>query len=444
MLANEFLVAEIMQYLNRGALAACLRVNNTFFAEAGKVLYRITPVIDDSKMGSFFLGALDGFLHSIAESLQCSRHSCPLERRFRWRNIDCGSVGDAEVRRSRLNAKYLSMLTRDDLSRVNFKAQLLSYVKVLSIGSHHYCYCKAYGEYAGGLLPNMHTLRVVPTPVGVQEVDALDPRIVREPLESLCDSTGQCPLMCSLVFHCSKLVFRNLDGRGINYFKELYPDPPNLQEVVFFTPPCQKRLEPPEGVRTAETGEGPSDDIWNIACAFHSTPTVKLVLWYEWEGSDTTEPLTSTRKLSVTPTEIVSLPFRVFRSFNDPPTKRRYILVGLNDVLWRPTSDRLVWDWEQTQEDPESVDLIDPESLPEWVNNDEDRSRLEQDINAQNKKLLQVAKKEIEQGFPTLIAEETAPEEDRAELQFTKIEMVGLGQYLANVKDRRAEVSAIH
>lgn len=90
------------------------------------------------------------------------------------------------------------------------------------------------------------------------------------------------------------------------------------------------------------------------------------------------------------------------------------------------------------------MDLIDPESLPEWVNNDEDRSRLEQDINAQNKKLLQVAKKEIEQGFPTLIAEETAPEEDRAELQFTKIEMVGLGQYLANVKDRRAEVSAIH
>lgn len=444
MLANEFLVAEIMRYCDRGTLAVCLRVNNTFFAEAGKVLYKITPVIENSNIGSFFLGALDGFLPFIADPLGCSRHSCPLERRFRWRNVDCGSMGDAEARRSRLNAKYLSMLTRDDLSRVNFKAQLLSYVKVLSIGSHHYCYCKAYGEYAGGLLSNLHTLRVVPKPMGIQEVDALDPEVVREPLESLCDSTGQCPLMCSLIFHCSKVVFRNLDGRGISYFGNLYPEPPNLREVVFFAPPCQKRLEPPEDPRIPEVGEGPSDDIWNIACAFTRTPLVKLVLWQEWEGEAQNTVSEPTRKSSVAVNELVSLPFRVFRSFHVDRSNRRYILVGLDDVLWRPMGT-LVWNWQEANEnDDEPRELIDPEKLPAWVNDDQDRERLEREMNAQNRQLLELARTEIESGFPTLISEEDFPEEERAELKGATVEMVGLGQYLANVKDRRAEVSADH
>lgn len=429
-----------MQYCDRPTLATCLRVNNVFFAEAGKRLYKITPIIDDSKLGSFFLGALNGYLPSIEDGLTCSRNSCPFERRFRWGNIDCGRLANTDIKTSKLNASYLSMLTREDLSRVNFKVQLLSYVKVLTVGSHHHCYCRVYGDYAGGLLPNMHTLRVSPAPTGKVLVDDLDSNIVREPLEMLCDGNRHCPLMCDLVFHCSKLVFRNLDGRGITYFDTLYPDPSNLQEVVFFIPPCRKRVETPDDARTTGTDEGPSADIWNIACCFTSTPTVKIVLWYDWEVLEP-ETIDPVRWPSVSPNEIVSIPFRVFRSYQGP-RDRRYILVGLDDVLWRPT-DGLVWDWRERIGDyyPNSI-LIDPETP--WVKDEEGRKRHEPRIAWQNAKLLHLAKTEIEEGFPFLISDEENPEEDREELQWTIIEQVGVAQYLANVKDRRAELSADH
>lgn len=427
-----------MQYCDRPTLVTCLRVNNEFFAEAGKCLYRFTPIIDDSKMGLFFRGALDGILPAEDTTLTCSRYSCSLERRFRWGDVDCGRVTDKEMKTARLDEKFLSMLTKNGLSRVNFKAQLLSYVKVLTVGSHHHCYCHVYGEYAGRLLPNMHTLRVSPAPTGEVLVDSLNSNIVREPLETLCDSNAQCPLMCDLVFHCSKLVFRNLDGQGIVYFDTLYPDPPNLREVVFFVPPCRKRLETPDDAQSTDADEGPSPDIWNIAAFFDSTPTIKIVLWYDWEVNRS-EPIGPARWPSVSPNEIVNLPFQVFRSWNGR-IDRRYILVGLDDVLWRPT-DGLVWAWrERIGDRSPNSSLIDPETP--WAKDEQHRKRHEPRIAWQNACLLQLAKTEIDQGFPTLISEEDDPEEVREQLQWTKIEQFGLAQYLANVKDRRAELSA--
>lgn len=171
-LSNEYLLEHIMLFTERCTAAVCMRVDLRFLAAAGRILYRIPPVIAAHNIESFFSGALIGF---DAEELDCDGHSCPhmsgstpdhTDSASHVRADEAPAAQNPEAPDSSLPSKSpargsTSLPAKSPPTMRNFKKELLAHVRVFSLGSHHSCACHHYGPWR--LMPKLQILRLVPS-----------------------------------------------------------------------------------------------------------------------------------------------------------------------------------------------------------------------------------------------------------------------------------------
>ncbi|WOO78079.1 uncharacterized protein LOC62_01G001632 [Vanrija pseudolonga] len=175
---SPHLVDAIMRHATDPTLAVCLRVNEAFHAAAGKALYH-TVRVDGVNMFDVFRGALVGKDWS-----------------------DDTEEQDWEVVRAR---KAIMDSMKSPPPHRNFKAPLLNYTRVLSLGSHEYADCCGYDPHIASLLPNVHTLRIVP------RMDYLDRPLWK--LDWLCDAGGATYVIFWNLAP-RKIVLRNMNERS--------------------------------------------------------------------------------------------------------------------------------------------------------------------------------------------------------------------------------------
>ncbi|WOO78080.1 uncharacterized protein LOC62_01G001633 [Vanrija pseudolonga] len=162
------IVDEILASVDRSTLVPCLRIK-ALHDSAGKRLYH-TVRVDSGTMASFFRSA------QLPSSL----------RTFLWPGY--------------------ALTTRPTSS--DFKTPLLAHVRVLSLGSHA-PFPGVCSPGPAGLLPNLHTLRIVRSP------DTTGLRLL-----PLCGHSTYCRLVGKLAPR--KLVIRNLDERE-DYLPSRWP-----------------------------------------------------------------------------------------------------------------------------------------------------------------------------------------------------------------------------
>lgn len=113
----------------------------------------------------------------------------------------------------------------------NFKASLLSHVKILTLGSHEGALCGHAGHVAP-LFPNVEILRFAPNVHPNNE----------HTLRQVCDGglgTDMCELQNGL--DPKKLIFRNLDADALLYSPGKEWNGPKLDSVVYFYPADSRR-----------------------------------------------------------------------------------------------------------------------------------------------------------------------------------------------------------
>ncbi|WOO78062.1 uncharacterized protein LOC62_01G001615 [Vanrija pseudolonga] len=175
----------------------CMRVNKFLHDTAGAYLYH-TVRLDHTLFGPFFLGALK--LHN--QLSHCD-----------W----CDGEGGG------------TLACANSKSR---KAQLLSHVRVLSIGSHTRKSCHEYGELAGALLTHLRTLRIVPTPASLFS------------LERYCDDSLS-RHGCAFIYHIEamKIILRNMDEHQTMYSVFRWKTLQAHQEIVLVLPTDARRFD---------------------------------------------------------------------------------------------------------------------------------------------------------------------------------------------------------
>lgn len=344
-LSNEYLLEHIMLFTERCTAAVCMRVDLRFLAAAGRILYRIPPVIAAHNIESFFSGALIGL---DAEELDCDGHSCPhmsgstadhTVSASHVRADEAPAAQNPEASDSSLSPKSpargsASLPATSPPTRRNFKRELLTHVRVFSLGSHHSCICRHYGPWR--LMPKLQVLRLVPTIAS------------RYKLEALCDAAdAACTLLTSL--DCEKLVLRNIGLYGLPIPDSQEWNIPSLEEVVWVVPTdCQRFY-------TGVISRGAPKTIDDCQKRFRNASTVKLLLHNNWEPRqkdlDAAPPFTVTGSMSparydddilnVTPEDDHFMYTDLFMFFchsifdwRTPP--RHALLVGLEGVNWDP------------------------------------------------------------------------------------------------------------
>jgi hypothetical protein len=150
--------------------------------------------------------------------------------------------------------------------KINFKAPLFKYVRVLTVGSHHGCLCDLYGPHVAQLFTQLEILRLVPD------------FMFMFTLKCLCDNDGRlCPFFGAL--DARKIVFRNLDGSGppSGWFSDEW-DVPSLEEVVYFFPVDGRRYHCED--MYANVG------LIDLGSCFEAVPAVTVVFCPDWDGTD--------------------------------------------------------------------------------------------------------------------------------------------------------------
>lgn len=226
------IVEGILASVPRSMLVTSMRVKALHDA-AGKRLYRVVRV-DSSNMASFFRGA------QLPSSL----------RTFFWRSY--------------------AFTTRP--TTTDFKTPLLTHVRVLSLGSHMplpgVC---SHGP--AGLLPNLHTLRIVRAP------DSTGLRLL-----PLCGHSTYCRLVGKM--SPRKLVIRNLDERE-DYLPSRWPARAP-HEIVWILPTDGRRYR-----REATPNDG--------ELALLPTAKAKFIYHDTWEESATEVSIIQGAPVSVIP-----------------------------------------------------------------------------------------------------------------------------------------------
>lgn len=118
----------------------------------------------------------------------------------------------------------------------NFKRALLSYTKVLTIGTHHSCSCDLFAEQWADLFPNVEVLRIAPR----KSSDALGRSVAFTPFNlvptchpghnACASSLTPCSLLTKL--RPSKIVLRNMDGSAFPVPDGYVWDVPGVKSVV--------------------------------------------------------------------------------------------------------------------------------------------------------------------------------------------------------------------
>lgn len=482
-LDNEYLLDHITSFLSRRHWPSCLRVNNQFFAAAGRHLYRIPPTIDANNIVNFFSGALIGFDVEFGievEPLDCDGRKCPKKMMVRdakanppkanaafpsspaspgkqkstassHKSPSAASAAEGSSKLRTLNASGASTgqvgtstqsshgspgkkkknhgkqspssikykrngKKRGKTSpRRNFKEQLLSYVRVFSLGTHHSCICKYYGDWE--LLPNVEILRVVPHFVKHSQ------------LEKTCDSEELCTLLSAT--DCNKLVFRNMDVTGLQ-------DPgdsqrtwmiPSLKEVVYFIPPDTRKIE---------DDDGGSMDLWEMSEYFHNAASLKVVLYDKWElDGKPYEPELIEKLLYGEPSVVTDTMMFLFQ-FLFQYTSLSNLLVGLDAVTFDPWGD-LTGSWEENHPETPLVPVSKYETLSP------------QAIKKQQKIMYDFVKNEVNQGvLSEWFHAASWPNDKETEVPALKVtnnypehvQFQGMDAYIADRKGRKGEICA--
>ncbi|RSH79218.1 uncharacterized protein EHS24_001257 [Apiotrichum porosum] len=156
-------------------------------------------------------------------------------------------------------------VTNSSKPTTNFKAKLLSYVRVLTIRNHHACQCHTYGADAAKLFTGLDTLRTAPEYVETVK------------LMPVCDGDRHlCPFFTNLAPR--KVVIRNIDCTGAPlppWREHEWKMPATLEEVVFFLPT--------NGWRYIAEFEELGTDLFRLGAVFETAPAVKVVFYSHWE-----------------------------------------------------------------------------------------------------------------------------------------------------------------
>lgn len=308
-LNSPHLVDEIMRHATRPTLAVCLRVNEHFYAAAGKVLYH-TVRVDGSNMESFFGGAL-------VET---------------GRSEDIGCEHENVLVASKTEPK-------SSPPHRNFKAPLLAHTRVLSLGSHFSLVCGKYGPHIGGLLRNLDTLRIVPRP------GAFAPKLW---LDDLCDEKSECLVFRSLTPR--KIVIRNAEEKGWydpGLAGRFWAEWKNefLEEVVWVMPSSGKRYTSrlvPKVEGEAEDGPYSNEGLARVKIIFHD----------EWE-SWTTSPVQKNKKTKKNKKVTIGLglhsPDNIIDAVGDRCWKSaiRNTVYGLESLHFKPGLDWVVYHFQK-------------------------------------------------------------------------------------------------
>ncbi|WOO77976.1 uncharacterized protein LOC62_01G001528 [Vanrija pseudolonga] len=229
--AIPHILESIVAHSTRATQVTLLRVCHDFHRMAGKQIYRIIK-INQRNFLDMMHGALigtgsngnvpTGCTEFAAEFLDILKPDilADLHKRF----LEGSKVEDLaiDVVIGNKDHKYKPRVT-------NFKRSLFKHTEVLTVGTHHTCFCDLFRESLTTLFPNLRTLRIAPSKS-------------ERPFElaHTCDSLSPCPLLTNL--KPRKIVVRNLDGGGLPIPDNYIWDVPDLETFVCFIPVDQREF----------------------------------------------------------------------------------------------------------------------------------------------------------------------------------------------------------
>jgi hypothetical protein len=214
-MACHHILEAIAEYADAGTQATLLRVNKTFFRIAGKVLYADLRVSGGASAWKMFRGALIGLpVHSVElfrhlHRCRPSPRSCTVVKALSLNTTDRAPHSRDPLTAIMWNRytplehntlvsgifrldQFIGLVDgADEPHTSNFKAPLLKYTRVLTLGAHERCFCGAWGPFLANLLPNVEVL-VVPA-ANSSELHLCDPRA--------CQLLAVLPSVKSLMFH---------------------------------------------------------------------------------------------------------------------------------------------------------------------------------------------------------------------------------------------------
>ncbi|WOO77974.1 uncharacterized protein LOC62_01G001526 [Vanrija pseudolonga] len=142
----------------------------------------------------------------------------------------------------------------------NFKRSLLANTEVLTLGTHHKCFCGLFTDHWATLFPKLKTLRVSPRKSDIPFV-----------LQQTCDGSRPCPLLTGV--RPRKIVFRNVDGDGFVGLDSPRWNIPDLEAVVCFLPVDNREYHNPFGL------------LQNLLKHLSEAKEIKIVFYDKHEGA---------------------------------------------------------------------------------------------------------------------------------------------------------------
>lgn len=141
----------------------------------------------------------------------------------------------------------------------NFKRSLLANTEVLTVGTHHKCFCGLFADHWAILFPKLKTLRVSPSKSDVPFV-----------LYQTCDGSRPCPLLTGV--RPRKIVFRNVDGAGFVGLDRPWWNITDLEAVVCFLPVDNREYHSLHGL------------LQDLLKHFNEVKDIKIVFYGQHEG----------------------------------------------------------------------------------------------------------------------------------------------------------------
>lgn len=281
LMALPHVVSNIIHYArtSRPTLARLMRTNTNFYAEAGPVLYD-TVTVWEKNFELFFHGVFDPAEGDISAF---SAPICDFVDTERWEHTHFPRFDNPRARR-------WGSTCDDTGNTLPFsKKELLSFVRVLTLGSHHASSCARFYVPFLKYMTNVEVFRIVDTPV-YEAITALVCGNI--PTDSV--PKVPCPIISAI--NPRKLVLRNLSYKTIP-FPPLWSLNDKTKEVVLVFPTVEAYIHDPvvsplaTALRADLQNHGglPSRMIWSFSGQFHAADTIKIVFWPEWDYDVTTK-----------------------------------------------------------------------------------------------------------------------------------------------------------
>lgn len=272
----QHILDSILCYADPATQVGCMRANYPLFLAAGRALYH-TVAINGDNMASFLLGSRSGadademtdcpFL--AGSPVRCRKHMKKEEDEEdeeEEEESEPSLIGNSE-----LNKVEASLATTEDGEEASpsFKETLLSFVRVLTVGSHHACVCHTYEE-AAELFTGLDILRIVPDSIDIFT------------LALTCDGNMHpCPFFTNL--WPRKIVLRNMDvyGAPVPPHGESEWEVPTVEEVVYVFPTDGRAYNDGAGFMLLGLGD-----------LFPNAKSFKIVFYSHWESWDNSHSFT--------------------------------------------------------------------------------------------------------------------------------------------------------